>query len=306
MPCYSRKLAKGIKWYYKFDLNGVTYHSKCIYDTKTEAKKAEAKAMVELKKGPDSSIALSEAIKERLDYIKLVKSEKYYIDSKRYLESFYNSLGYDLLITDITEKHISEYLMKFANELKSKGKKNYSVNASIRCLKAFFNHQKVKNPVSSKMFPIEKRLKYVPPDSEIEAVLNICDSGQRQLVEFVRDTGCRIGEALRLTAEDVFDDYVVLYTRKSKNSNLTPRRLPLPNCLKGQNLNGRIFSRWNNTPDFLDEKVVKLNFQRWSWHNLRHRYASLLSKSGVPIFEIMSKLGHSSLTTTQIYLQLIP
>jgi site-specific recombinase XerD len=43
----------------------------------------------------------------------------------------------------------------------------------------------------------------------------------------------------------------------------------------------------------------------WTWHNLRHKYASELCRKGVPLFEIMNLLGHSNLKTTQNYLQLL-
>jgi len=69
--------------------------------------------------------------------------------------------------------------------------------------------------------------------------------------------------------------------------------------------NERVFSRWVDKPHFLKRKVKKLKGQMWGWHSLRHRYASLLSKEGKPLFEIMKLLGHSNLSTTQIYLQLL-
>jgi len=31
------------------------------------------------------------------------------------------------------------------------------------------------------------------------------------------------------------------------------------------------------------------------YHNLRHRYSSLLSKKGMPLYEIMERLGHQNL-----------
>jgi integrase len=65
--------------------------------------------------------------------------------------------------------------------------------------------------------------------------------------------------------------------------------------------NGKVFHYWAEEPKFLTRK----NGGGWSWHNLRHRFASKLSKQGTPIFEIMSLLGHSNLETTQRYLQLL-
>lgn len=67
----------------------------------------------------------------------------------------------------------------------------------------------------------------------------------------------------------------------------------------------RVFKRWNDNPKFLEKKIRKLQQKEWNWHNLRHRYASSLSKQGKPLFEIMTLLGHSQMSTSQNYLQLL-
>ncbi len=45
------------------------------------------------------------------------------------------------------------------------------------------------------------------------------------------ETGARINEALALAPKDIYDGYVVLHTRKSKNSNLMPLKVPFDNSL---------------------------------------------------------------------------
>jgi hypothetical protein len=58
-------------------------------------------------------------------------------------------------------------------------------------------------------------------------------------------------------------------------------------------------------PRFLEDKINELKQKKWSWHNLRHRRASIWATNGLTTFEIMSRLGHSNLSTTMIYLQLL-
>ena len=94
----------------------------------------------------------------------------------------------------------------------------------------------------------------------------------------------RIDEAMRLIPEDVLDDCVVLYTRKSRYSNLMPRKVPRPECLNGFKGEDRVFNRWDRHPRFLEKMILQLKQKRWNWHNLRHRYASKLSKEGILIF----------------------
>jgi integrase len=95
----------------------------------------------------------------------------------------------------------------------------------------------------------------------------------------------------------------VLYTRKSKSSNLKPRdvKFDTSKFYKNKDENEKVFSYWSGIPRFL----FKMTKGKWNWHNLRHRYASKLSQNNTPIFEIMCLLGHSKIETTQNYLQLL-
>ncbi|MCX6154382.1 MAG: site-specific integrase, partial [Candidatus Kapabacteria bacterium] len=158
-----------------------------------------------------------------------------------------------------------------------------------------------------KPFSVRKDVKYIPTDKEIEDVLSLCTLSQMRLLLFVRDTYCRINEALNLTYNDIGKDFVVIYTNKSKNGDRVHRKVSLPDCLKGiknpTDKTERVFKDWTETPRFLEKKVKQLEQDTWSWHNLRHRGASLMSKKVIPLYDIMRKLGHQHLETTQKYLQ---
>ena len=216
------------------------------------------------------------------------------------------------MASKVDGKQINDFLMYVAKDLKRRKKTNAKVNAIIRALKALFNYGidiceiDMNNPVGKvKFYGMDTRIKHIPTDSEIELVKAECDPGQKMLIDFVRQTGCRINEALRLTTADIGGKYVILYTRKAKGGSLTPRRVPKPDCFVGGKLKKRVFSRWSQEPKFLARKVEKLRLKRWNWHNLRHKRASEWSAEGKPLFEIMSLLGHSNLKITQSYLQLL-
>lgn len=316
MPSYLRKLKKGDRWYYKFDCEGKTYFSEAIYKTKQEAKKAEAErlAFLETDEFNEAEVDTLTAIFDRLKFLKITTSKKYYNENKRYLDIFHEYFK-EHNLTLINRNEAQTFIMELTDSYRKNGHTNHSVNSAIRCYKAFYNFVnefyilKIPNPfLKIRLLPIEKKIKYVPSDDEISKLLSVCDRNQRRLVEFVMQTGARINEALNFTYADIFDDYIVLYTRKSRNSNLTPRKVPFPPCLKNLNRGkkeDRIFRLWTDRPKFLGKKLKKLGLDVWGWHNLRHRYASKLSKDNVPIFEIMSRLGHQSIETTQIYLQLL-
>lgn len=158
----------------------------------------------------------------------------------------------------------------------------------------------MKNPcLHVEFYSIDTKLKYIPTDQEMIELAARLTMNQKLLFDFVDQTGCRIMEAIRLQHSDISGTLVTLYTRKAKNSNLTPRRIPIPDCLAGLSGEGAVFKDWNGYPRFLEGKAT------WNWHNLRHRRASIWANSGMATFEIMTRLGHANLQTTMRYLQLL-
>ncbi len=309
MGQYRRKLKKGERWFYSGQYLNKKYFSKAIYLTKQEARKAEAGRIEELDKqarNPTKDIDLFNLMEERLDYLKLKKSLDYYKENRRYLKLAYRIWG-NVPVSAISKDMVNKLVMSEAERLKKKGRDNFKVNSLIRCLKSFFNYGiknhelDIKNPCQFvEFYSIDVRLKYIPTDEEITAVRGKLSHGQAFLFDFVDQSACRISEAIRFKAEDIDGNLITLWTRKSKNSNLTPRRIPKPDCLNGYSGKGRVFDNWDAYPRFLEEHTDK-----WNWHNLRHRRASIWANNGLTTFEIMVRLGHSNLSTTMKYLQLL-
>lgn len=316
MAQYSRKLKKGIRWWYKFDHNGRTHISKCVYLSKNEARRAENIKYEEVSRhGANYTekpiLSLLEVINKRLDYIQTKKSKHYYNQNKHYCSLLLKEFG-NITIDRITKPDVNSFLLEMSQTLQTKGKDNYAVNAALRIYKALFQMMiknydlSISNPcVGIEVFSVKRKMKYIPSDEDIDAVKALCDSEQKLLVDFVLETGARINEALQLTGKDIGKDFAILYTRKSKYSDLVPRKVPLKLHLPEVESDEKLFRRWNGNPKFLEKKIRKLKQKEWNWHNLRHRYASSLSKQGKPLFEIMSLLGHSQLSTTQNYLQML-
>lgn len=181
----------------------------------------------------------------------------------------------------------------------------------LRALKALFNYGNkvydldIRNPCNLDFYPIEISLKYIPTNTDMQAVRDLCNSDEKILFDFVDQTGCRIMEAIRFKYEHIDNNLITLWTRKAKNSNFTPRRIPKPECLNGLKGKARVFKSWSAYPRFLEEKVKQLDCKKWNWHNLRHRRASIWGNQGMTTFELMTRLGHSNLQTTQRYLQLL-
>lgn len=316
MAQYPRKLKKGIRWWYKFDYDGRTHNSACVYLSKNEARKAENSKYNELfKRGANYTekpfLNLLEAINDRLDNIRTKKSKHYYKQNKHYCSLLFKEFG-SIPIDRITKSDLNSFLLEMSQRLQSEGKDNYAVNAALRIYKALFqmiikNYDlNISNPcIGIEVFSVKRKMKYIPSDEDIEEVKALCDTEQKLLLDFVLETGARINEALQVTGKDIGKDFVILYTRKSKYSDLVPRKVPMLLSLPEVESEVRVFKRWNDNPKFLEKKIRKLKQKGWNWHNLRHRYASSLSKHGKPLFDIMTLLGHSQLSTTQNYLQML-
>jgi len=311
---YKRKLAKGIRFFFSGQYKGQKYFSKAIYLTKTDCQKAEREHLQKLDteaQKPRSDFSLFQLITARLDEIKHNKSNSYYMESRRYFKILLGYTG-DVPVTEVTKAQVNHVIQTFSHGLRARGKTNHKVNACLRSLKALFNFGiviydiEIRNPcIGIKMLPVDIKLKYIPHDKEICAIKEICDREEALLIDFVDQTGCRINEAIRLTYEDIEDDLLTLWTHKAKNSNLTPRRIPIPLCLKKKKGKGRVFKRWESPPRFLSDKIRELGFKQWGFHNFRHRRASLWAKEGRTLLEIMQLLGHANLSTTQKYLQIL-
>ena len=312
MGQYKRKLKKGVRWYYKGQYQGLSYNSNAIYLTKAECARVERETLRKLDKQirqPVQTMTLRELMSSRLDELETKKSEGHYKINRAHYKKALAAWG-DIDVREITKAMVNDFMIQEAKLAKKEKVTNYRVNAMLRSLKALFNfgikvHDlDIKNPCMIDFFPIDKRLKYIPPEDDIRAVKAMCNAEQLLIFNFVDESACRIMEAVRFAYEDIDNDLVTLWTRKSRNSNLTPRRIPRPECINGLTGKGKVFA-YQTAPKFLERYVRKQGQRPWNWHNLRHRRASLWASNGMNFFEISHRLGHTNLKTTQGYLQLL-
>lgn len=312
MPVSIRKVKNGNRYFYRFMYDGKRYNSKAIYKSKAEASKSEREHLNRLDeeaRKPKTELLIKDLMNDHLDQVKLNQSKAHYQETRRYYRMLLERIG-NIPVQNVKKIDILKLLNSFSAQLIKDGKSNWNVNSMLSILKHLFytainDHEiEMKNPcLNIKRFPIENHLKLIPTNEMIEAVLLECDEEERLLICFVMETGARINECLRFSSKDISNGQIVLYTRKSRYSNLTGRKIPMPSCIIGINFDGRLFKRWTHYPRFLENKIRKLGLPMFGFHNLRHRYASRLSAKGTPIYQIMELLGHSQISTTQIYLQ---
>jgi integrase len=305
------------------------------YRTKTDAKQAEAKQReeVETRKNlrAQTDMGFLDMINLRLDYLKDFSSEKYYYESKnragRWVKEWNNTP-----CGEITPEAVESFLRK------RKKVSEYTANSDLRSLRAAFNWALKKRKYISfdptdglEYFPIREKThrRHIPAPEEIDKVLAVATAEQQDYLTALRETMARVGEINRLTWEDVDLEtrVVILYTRKKRGGNLTPRRIPMTNTLYQvlKRLHGQrrakikwvfwheYFDRAGNRQvgPYKDRKRMMKSLCRkagvpyFRYHPIRASGASVMDLNHVPIGSIQRILGHENRTTTEIYLHRI-
>ena len=184
------------------------------------------------------------------------------------------------------------------------------------------------SPALDTQTQIQKRLRQLPEyfeAGEVAALMRSAPHAQARLFMVVQwRSGLRISEVLALEARDLSldADHPTLRVRRGKGCK--PRVVPVHpelrtvletalNCGRGTR-KGRIIKASRTTAHRWLKRAlanaVELGTiakgRRIGSHTLRHSYARHLLMGGVPINYLSRWLGHSSIQTTLIYIDLVP
>ena len=324
---------KGKGWRYDFTLKGIR-HTETWFKTKTEARTAEVSKRKELNNPPPepktpTDMAFLDLVNRRLDYLKDHKTENYFRDTL-YMAKRWAGLWGTMYCGEISEEMINEFLRE------RKKVSACTANADIKALRALFNYGKKKknitvNPMDYiEFFPVEKRVKYIPSLKDIDSVISAAEPNDQDYLWVIRETMGRVGEVNRMKWDDVNLEarYVILYTRKKKGGNLTPRKIPMSDKLhevlfrldSKRDINKpwvfwhRYWSKksgnfvegpYKDRKKLMQKLCEKADVRYFRYHPLRHSGASTMDNNNVPIGSIQRILGHENRTTTEIYLHSI-
>lgn len=134
------------------------------------------------------------------------------------------------------------------------------------------------------------------------------------LVMFLLDTGCRLGEALDLRWSSVTPKQVTFLDTKNGSNRSVPLTARLREMLSKHRVmpNGSVFSGFDGGRKLRKvwdrvKRHMKLDGDPlFVIHILRHTCASRLAQAGVPLLEISKWLGHKSIKVTMRYAHLAP
>ena len=243
---------------------------------------------------------------------------------RRYLEAC--ELRYDR----VKEEDIKDYI----KELQDDGKKASSISRCIASIRSFYQFilkkKKIKtDPTQNIQSPkIEKRVPSVLTSQEVELLLgqpkdvDLKGIRDKAMLEFAYATGMRVTEIISLNIEDVnLEEGFVTCKNANKERNIPLGTMSLKALreyiedardilIKNENekalfvnINGTRLTRqgfWKIIKYYKEQAHISKDITP---HVLRHSFATHLLQNGADIKAIQAMLGHSDISSTQVYMQ---
>ncbi len=268
-----------------------------------------------------ANVSLRKFIDEYLEFVEQNRSTSYY---SSHILSFNHLVGYfqeQRIMSTITFREAELFITKLQNSM-GEGYRVYYRNLKTAFNKGVDWSYITMNPFSKIKLP--KRQKNQPAyidRAELDDVLkNVAIKVARDISALSFFTGCRIGELinLRWNSVNLVEGYIVIGDDRFTTKTRVQRSIPLCNeavrILQEQigkivKLNGYVFHKKNGgifSGDYISKRFKRGCrlagvSEKIHFHSLRHSFASNLAQKGVSIYVIKELLGHSSITTTEIY-----
>lgn len=227
----------------------------------------------------------------------------------------------DKPVDDITTDDLLNYL----HHMITLGRTNSTVNQNHSIINFFFSQVLRKHHIVAPL-PFMRKIKKLPEIltiAEVNSILN-CSQNLKHKTIFmtIYGSGLRIGEVLRLRVSDIDSKKMQLRIlqgkgRKDRYAILSERNLK---CLRDYYCAYRpddlLFFPYSYKDKPMSKNTIEKDFKstvaaaginkKVTPHSLRHAFASHLLENGTDIYTIKSLLGHSTLRSTEVYLQLSP
>ena len=234
------------------------------------------------------------------------------------MNTFTDILGQNIRLSDITTKSIEVYTDTMQKRKHGKQERRYKpngININLRTLRTFLNwafHRDyiTKVPYFS-MVRTEKSLPSYISDSDFAEIMKLdwINDHQKMVFQFYRDSGVRLSEPFigKLVNSILVIPAKYSKSRMEKEIEINIQYLPI--LLEMQE---RYF-RWKQK---VKKPVLKYFTSKYSkvfkkccravgierrFHDLRHTFAVRRYLMTRDIYQVMKEMGHSKITTTQIY-----
>ena len=162
-----------------------------------------------------------------------------------------------------------------------------------------------------------RKIPFIPTETEIDQLIAGCGSKTATLLQLLKETGMRIGEAWSLLWIDI--DFITKTIRVTPEKGSEPRIFKLSNnltnmleAMRRQVNRKRVFGKWLKSQrrlfyNFRRRIAAKLKNPRIlniTFHTFRHWKATTLYHQTKDILYVMRFLGHKSIKNTLLYVQL--
>lgn len=243
-------------------------------------------------------------------------------------ESYVNSNKLNYL--KMTEEDIKNYLTHL-NEI---GKKSSTISRNLASIRSFYqfllrNRKVKKDPTDKIQSPkVEKKAPSILSSQEIELLLeqpkdiDLKGIRDKAMLEFAYATGMRVTEIISLDIDDVnLKEGFVTCKTGARQRNIPLGSLSLkalaeyiensrPILIKDEtvkalfvNTNGKRLTRqgfWKIVKYYKEQAHITKDITP---HVLRHSFATHLLQNGADLKSIQTMLGHSDISSTQVYMQ---
>ncbi|MFZ0946123.1 MAG: tyrosine-type recombinase/integrase [Syntrophobacteraceae bacterium] len=294
-------------WWIDIKLKGKRICREGGFKNELDAKIAEREKKENLTGINTDFIKLCES---RLEDLEAKRSKDHFRTNKKLIQTLIKRFG----TRKITRDSIEDYLREVAQT------SHKLANRHLVHIRSLFNYGIKRGWIKSnptdgiERYPIEKARKYIPPQKDIELVLETATCEERFYILVVAHTLGRVRSVNKLRWDDIEENYLVLYTRKARNSDLKEIRVEINSVLKdvlskikreGEYvfINPRTGKHYGYRRRLLHTLCHWAGVRFFPYHALRHFGASKLDNAGVPLTDIQSALGHERATTTDLYLQ---
>jgi len=231
------------------------------------------------------------------------------------------------------EKEIKEFI----NTFRQRGYEKSTISRKISSLTHFFNFLLEENEIKTnpfKNFQVPKQKKKLPiilSSKHIDKILEFTKLDQSiagvrlyTMIEILYATGIRVSELVEMKLSSVYEDKNFLLVAGKGNkerlvpiSNKTRETLDKYLSIRGNFFNDKNNSEWlfpskrssmgHITRQRFNQLLKQLNIEAnigiksISPHKLRHAFATHLLENGMDLRSLQQILGHSDISTTQIY-----
>ena len=258
-----------------------------------------------------------------------------------HLNEYYTYGGLPLTIVAKTDnakinylKATEETILEYMEYLREENKKESTISRSLASIRSFYQYliriKKIKkDPTMTIESPkINKRIPNILTSKEVELLLDqpkdvdLKGTRDKAMLEFAYATGMRVTEMISLNIDDVrLDEGYVVCRGRTKSRNIPLGSMSLkalkeyiddarPYLIRDEeedalfvNVNGTRLTRqgfWKIVKYYKEQAHIEKDITP---HVLRHSFATHLLQNGADLKAIQTMLGHSDISSTQVYMQ---